>query len=382
MNNKTGFFHRDRLCVFCRYVLDRLYRGSDKKPGLFLCLALIVDVAFAVQVPDLYTVEIPIESQQTEQRLLAAKKGLGDVIVRVSGSRNALSNERISQALGDPDNFLKQFNFLTRKRVDQEGSEIEVQMVRLNFDPALINNLLRQSGLPIWGVNRPNLLLWLVQEQDGNRSIISAGDDSGLKQAIEDQASVRGLPTLFPLMDLEDNVALSTTDAWGLFQERLEQASRRYNSEAILAGKVYFNEQAEWTGRWLFIFRGETLSFNVHTKRLEDFPVDTINRVADYLASYYAVSTDAQQKGTVNLLIKGIRSTQDYALAGTYMEKFAAVRDVFVTRVEGDLLYMDLVTEGQPGKLKEAIALDNKLVPEPPLLGEDGREILVFRWRP
>ena len=344
---------------------------------LLLSLSLFTDFAFAVQVPELYIAEVPVESQQNADRLRAAKTGLGNVVVRISGAREALTNSWIKIALDNPDKYLKQFRFIVSKSFDATE-----QRVRLNFDAELVDQLLRDAGLPIWGVNRPNLLVWLVQEEGSNRDIIGADDKSGLKQAIAEQALIRGLPLLFPLMDLEDKVTLSTVDAWGLFQDRLERASLRYNAEAILAGKVYPNAQGEWTGRWLFIFNGQTLSFDAQTKRLEDLPVEVINRVADYLANYYAINTSASLKDRVKVVVKGVNSTEDYARASTYLAKFAAVRDVFISQVDGDQLFLDLVTEGQQGQLRQAIALDNKLVPEPSLIGVDGRDILVFRWQP
>lgn len=347
-----------------------------------LSLCLSADFAFAIQVQELYIAEVPVESQQNADRLRAAKTGLGNVVVRISGAREALANSWIEIALDNPDKYLKQFRFIINKSFDKKGGEAAGQRVRLNFDAELIDQLLRDAGLPIWGVNRPNLLIWLVQEKGGNRDIIGADDKSALKQAIAEQALIRGLPLLFPLMDLEDKSTLSTVDAWGLFQDRLERASLRYNAEAILAGKVYPDAQGGWTGRWLFIFNGQTLSFNAQTKRLEDFPVEAINRVADYLANYYAINTNALLKDRVRIVVKGVNSTEDYARASAYLEEFAAVRDVFISRVEGDQLFLDLLTEGQHGQLRQAIALGNKLEPEPSLIGADGREILVFRWRP
>ena len=375
------FFHREHKSAG-QHTLTYQCKELCKWLCLLCGLLITTETAFAVQVANLYTAEVSITSQQGSERQIATQKGLGEVVVRVSGDRTALMNGWIKQALNQPDKYLKQFNFLTKKGLDTQGVEQEEQFVRLSFVPTLVNKLLREAGLPIWGENRPNLLLWLVQEKNSKRSILSSGDDSKLKKAIDAEVTKRGLPALFPLMDLEDKVSLSTSDAWGLFQERLESASKRYKPEAILAGKVYFTEQGVWAGRWLFIFNGEVISFNAQSSTLKEFPVNAVNRVADHLAKYYSINTNTVEKGAVKIVIKGIHSVSAYASVAKYIKKFAAVRDVFVAGADDDRLFLELVTEGQLSKLKEAIALDDKLVPEASEIDVDGRETLVFQWHP
>jgi len=69
--------------------------------------------------------------------------------------------------------------------------------------------------VPIWGKQRPSTLVWLVVEDEGGRRLIGTDEESEYLSVLKERASVRGIPMLIPLLDLEDNARLKPSDVWG-----------------------------------------------------------------------------------------------------------------------------------------------------------------------
>ena len=59
---------------------------------------------------------------------------------------------------------------------------------------------------------------------------------------LKQTAKERGVPLSLPLMDLTDNVNISTYDVWGRFVEPLRKASTRYGVDNIIGARVYRND--------------------------------------------------------------------------------------------------------------------------------------------
>ncbi len=68
---------------------------------------------------------------------------------------------------------------------------------------------------PYGGSLRPQVLLWLVDEQGLSRNIISNSSASNLPFVVSEFSSQRGLPIMLPLMDLTDANKIKLSDVWG-----------------------------------------------------------------------------------------------------------------------------------------------------------------------
>lgn len=382
----VAFVHTIRnLLIQSDFGMLMLARYSHRFYSLLLALlfTFMAVPAGAVEMKNLYRVELLVQTQDTQERAKMTSRGMEEVIVRISGSNRALSNEQIKHALRTPDRFLQQYSYTNEltDNIDNQGGES--QILQLQFDATLIDSLLRRARLPIWGANRPNLLLWVTIDDEEGRHIVNTGDQSPLKQRITEQAYRRGLPILFPLMDLEDEASLPVIEAWGLFRDRLESASARYQPEAILAGRLYQSSDGIWIGRWKFIFNGQAHGFSSEAPDLNTYSEQAMDLVADRLSGYYAVNTANNYDTLVKFQVAGVSSLRDYAAVMEYLNKLAAVTDIAVVELLEDQLVFELTTEGTLDKLIEAIALDDKLIPRiespSPVSGE--MPALVYRWQ-
>ncbi len=345
------------------------------------CLILIYcQKLLAVEVAGLYTAELQVISQSVEERKRLTSQGLRMVLQRVSGHPATIEHEMIKTALLNPDRYLRQYGYDSLNESPDRESPTDLQWLRLQFDEIQIGKLLRKAQLPIWGSNRPQILLWLTIDDESGRHTLGADNDSGLVKQIEREAQRRGLPVILPLMDLQDESALPVTEAWGLFRQTLETASARYQPEAILAGRLYRNDEQFWHGRWQFIFNHQVTGFSTSGDSENGEFDQVIDYVADTLARHYAVNTDISRREKIRVKVENILSLAAYAEMTEYFKKLAAVTRVSVAGVERDSIIIELTAEDSLPKLQEAIALDNKLFELSADPAGDKHD-LVYRWQ-
>ncbi len=111
------------------------------------------------------------------------------------------------------------------------------------FDQAKLTELLQREMLPLWGDRRPVTIVWVAHDTDeGERLILDESLPSDLGEAIKRKGKERGVPLTLPLMDLTDNVNITTYDVWGRFVEPLRNASVRYAVDNIIGARVYKND--------------------------------------------------------------------------------------------------------------------------------------------
>ncbi|MCV6627355.1 MAG: DUF2066 domain-containing protein, partial [Cellvibrionaceae bacterium] len=109
----------------------------------------------AAKVDNLYRASFPVEKQDGAEREQLAAAGLARVLVKVSGRRNLPREGQLGEALQRANRYLQQFSY--------SGAE-QGFILHLDYAKGAVDNLLRKSALPIWPDNRPQILLWLVQD--------------------------------------------------------------------------------------------------------------------------------------------------------------------------------------------------------------------------
>lgn len=179
---------------------------------------------FAVEVPDLYSAKIPVKSQNSADRSVALKAAMQAVLIKVGGHADVVKAPTIKAALRNYKTFYTTYRY---NREDQQNHLI------VSFDEKKINQLFIEANLPLWGSLRPQILVWLVEEQQFDRQVLASSDSSALPQQIKDFSSLRGLPMIMPLMDLTDATQVNITDLWGRFLAPVERVSSRYAPDMV-----------------------------------------------------------------------------------------------------------------------------------------------------
>lgn len=373
---------------------------------VFLC-AVQAGVASAGQKVDIYRADTLVKTQSESERNAAARATFGEVIVRVSGQRSALDHPAIKAALPKAQNYLFGFSYKSSpEKITVDGKTFPAVGLQLNYEPQAIEQLLRDSQLPLWPATRPKVLVWLVAKEPVGLRLVPEVTDL---QAMQLQAQYRGLPLSFPKMDLEDSLSLTVDDLWALDIEKIKTASLRYRADAILIGRytpyslgpippaviidplatempaeaVTFPAsssaassvatdglidsasviQGPWLGDWQLIHTNSDQSFADETPEVKGLFVSAIDRAADYFANEYAIMPTNQGPQTIMLRVDNITSFGQFKQAQAYLDDLAMVQRMEVVKVNAEGMLVRLTTEGDAKLLMSTLALGRRLLP-------------------
>ena len=190
--------------------------------------------AFAVPTNGLYQVRTALSSQQPEEREAALGQALDILVVRLTGDPGVLQSEVVAELRKDPQQLISQYGV--------EGSSLVV-----DFDPLTTENRLREAGFPLWGANRPLLLVWWLDEVDGSTTLV--GDSQELAAPVQAAAQNRGLPIRLPLADLDEQLAATAENLSAEQPDSLLPVSQRYAADALL-GVIARSTGDKWQGQW------------------------------------------------------------------------------------------------------------------------------------
>ncbi len=359
------------------------HRRASLGFGLLVLAVLIfgnVDPAGAVPVPSLYTVQVPLNSNSPDARNEAYRAALAQVLTRITGSRDALRPDEINAQFPDAARYVLQF------RAGEDDT------LWVSLDGRAIERVLMSAGESVWGNDRPLTLVWLaVDWGHGEREIVAVDDvqrsssesrsidrNRLLRERVQEIAEQRGIPVVFPLLDIEDRESVSFSDIWGGFGERLQTASERYDVGSILVGRV----RADTTqrNRWSHYFGGEQREWTGE-------PEEVIHLLADTLAAQFAISGD-QVPATVPITVSGIDSVVAYGTVHAYLQNLALIEELSIRLVTGDQIHYSATAHGGRERLQRALRFARHLEPvdSPAPTGSTGEvrhaDALTFRYRP
>jgi hypothetical protein len=317
--------------------------------ALILLIAASPGVAGAVEMTSLYTAEVPLDAQQNDPRSAAYRDALAVVLLRVSGSGIGDDPEMVDFLFPNPASYVVQF---------RPG---EADTLWVTFDGVAVEDVLRRNGQAVWSSDRPLTLIWLaVDWGQGEREIIGADDPERsddesrtidrnrlLRQRVLDVAERRGLPVAFPLLDTEDLARISFPDIWGGFDELVLDASRRYEADSVLIGRV--RPESGQRNRWTYHFAGEERAWTGE-------PELVLNLVADMLAAEFAIGGDATLQ-SVELGVAGINTVDAYGSVQRMLSGLNVVESFAIRSVEGDRILYRVDAHGGAERLARALRL-------------------------
>ncbi|MCK8668879.1 DUF2066 domain-containing protein [Pseudomonas azerbaijanoccidens] len=201
------------------------------------CLSLISLVSHAETVKGLYQVREPVSGQAPEERDQAILRALDTLVLRLTGDPKAAQSPGLAAIRKEPQQIISQFGY------DAGPPEV----LKVDFDPATTEQVLRRAGLAMWGANRPSILGWWLNDSTEGSSLV--GDGQASAAPLRRAAQHRGLPLRLPLADLNEQIVATAPNLEGADAAPLRSASERYNADALLA--VHATEEAgQWQAKW------------------------------------------------------------------------------------------------------------------------------------
>lgn len=328
---------------------------------LLVVVAPLLPVA-AVEVPTLFTAEVLLDEDSDNPRDDAYKAALIEVLTRISGSELSRNEAAVDEMFPVPSAYVTQF---------QPGED---DTLVVSFDGEAIERVLRASGQIVWGSDRPLTLIWLaVDWGQGEREIIAAGDPDRLQQQSRsidrnrllrermlEIADNRGLPIAFPLLDTTDLQSVTFSDIWGGFDERILDASRRYEASSVLIGRI--RPSSAQQNRWTYLFGRESRNW-------AGPPEEVVGQIANLLAAEFAVGGNAPLE-MLTLNVSGVQTVDAYGSLQRILGSVSLIENARIGEVSGDVVSYQVEVRGGADRLRRALRFAGLLEQESP--GEFG----------
>ena len=303
--------------------------------------------ATAVPVRNLYAASVPLPAESPNPSNETFNEALGRVLVKVTGRRDASAPDYLMRLFPDPEQVVQ-----LHRREDQET-------IWVQFRRNAIKRVLDGEGQPVWGADRPEVLIWLALDAGwGQRSILSAESETDelltvdIEQADEARAVImeaaegRGVPVLLPLMDAEDLSRLSFAELWGDFSDTVMAASARYGVEVVLIGRARNGAAPGRQVRWTLLYENDRKDWQ------GDF-ADGPNGTADWLGGRLATTVDSVDK--IRLSVAGVKTLEHYGQLKNYFNSIEVVELFEVSRLNADYIEFDVTFRGDCDRLMRAM---------------------------
>ena len=355
---------------------------------IFLCFVLPLNIS-AIEVGNLYSAKVAVATQSAGDRNQALKDALRAILVKVGGKE--IEHPLFTQAIKNYNQYVTQYQYIRSN---------DKVLLNVSFDETKVNQLFKASDLAIWGRLRPQVMVWLVEEDGFERQIMSATSNSQLPKTINDFSQLRGLPLVMPIMDLTDLTSLSLTDVWGRFSQHVAQASARYMAEAVVVIRVsnssLINGQddsedcplcqkpslaVDWSlmtdaqSEHAQIFSEQYLGDNV-----EQLLISALSDITDIIYQQYALSTTNSNEFQID--VANIASLGDLIAVSDFLSELSAVQSVQLVSVKGTNRRFKLSLIGSHQSLLASLKLSEQLnrYVDPLAAPEDIGQVPVFYW--
>jgi len=324
----------------------------------------------------LYSVELPVLEQSAAERGRAATAGLLVVLSRLTGLSSVPRSDLIVDALARPQLYYNRFVFVSEE--DAEGAE-QLYM-RVTFQAAAVQKLIRQAQLPVWWTKRHRILAWTVVDEAGRREILNSASTHPVAQALQHEAQQRGLPLSMPLMDLDDQLAVSAADVWGKVGHSLDAAAKRYAADLVLIGRIsrnpgYLLTDQPYRGDWEVWIDGQPIVVSFDAADAQQAATEVVDVVAQRLAEKFAVLP--RQRYAQRVLITGLNDAARYAEFMAYLGSLEFVDNVGVSALDSRALHIWIDSSALPDQLEMLLTTEGRLVRDKLHRGLD----LALIWR-
>jgi uncharacterized protein len=312
----------------------------------------------AVVVEDLFSASVVVQDQSPELRQSAIQQGLGEVFVKLTGSRSVLSDPSIRDLLPKAARYLAEFSYSEGLLPDSSGSDAEnpaIMLLNVSFASAMLETVLRDQYLPIWPADRPEILLWLVMRTEEGYRFVVPDDGSGITEKFASALNRRGVPFITPLHDLQDRMAITSKQTWELSEGELHDASRRYGVDYWLV--IRFDqpddsglESGQLRGAWFLGGDQSRLQGAISALSTRRFIDESVDQAVDQFTPRFTYRAGQLGK-KIQLLVSDIYSYADFKAVITLLESLEMVLSTHVNRIERNQIYLEVVTESEPGIL-------------------------------
>ena len=327
---------------------------------------------------DLYFARVAVEGKSAQSRTEAYQAALQLVLIKLTGSTSIIGDRRISSIISNVDQYVKHYTYRT---IDTQKltSALANHYIDVYFTPSKLNRRINDLGFPVWSGERPRTILWLAVK-DGNQHFIlsnartktnkSAND---VRSALDRATQKFALPIVLPLMDGQDQSAISLFDIRNNFTAQIQQASNRYGLKTALVGELIRSSNT-WYARWILYLEDSVYRWQSSVPTLGAAIDVGMARLANQLTTEYSILIDYSQETLLKLSVTKLVSLDDYATVLNYLNGLSVTENVYLDRLSDSASYFTVKILGDRDNFHKIISKDNVLVADTAPLTDDANE--------
>lgn len=337
--------------------------------------------AAAVVVDDLYSIEMAVADQTTSVRLEAFNEGFRQVIVKISGSDDALLSPALKAPMERSSRYVKQFSYFNREQAVDEDLGIENLFLRVDFDQRLVETLLRENNFPVWGRERPSSLLVISYDVNENIKLVSDDAAPDLIEMLDQAANRHALPVLFPLMDLEDISRIGIGDVVSRQIDKISLMARRYAPDALVVGQIIGRSGEGWQGDWEVRFSEQIFKWKFKASSRNEVIEQVIGHLARILALEYALDDHKNSQLSLLISISALQGIENLIKVQKYLKSLNVVESTWVAMINKDVVTYRLRLRNDAEDLQRLIELGDVLELEDfPQVNTQGEEQIILNY--
>jgi len=287
------------------------------------------------------------------------EQALKQVLVKVSGNTDIDKLGETKLLLKNTQNLLSQYGY---RKI--QGAEYFSAV----FDKRKINKALKDMQQPVWGDTRPVTLIWLINNNKlVSDNIIKQSNDASLSWSLQQTEIRRGISLQFPLMDLDDNLALSVSDVKGRFYDQVANASTRYSRQHFVTAELQSTSSDKWRLKWQLVQSNNVSKQNITLINKQfvggksSITKQMVNAIADYYAGQYAILENQGEKFTQTLHINGIDSLAELAKLNSVLKSLFAIASYKIVALEAQQVSVEVKINGGLNSFKNALIVQPNL---------------------
>jgi len=332
-----------------------------------------IQSSLGADISQLYEASVKVIADKSENELI--KSAFSRVLIKVSGRSDISSSSAYAGLLKKADSAISQFRYdyiqKQQSKTPAEEQSAEEENVTIDkekwfwvrFNSGIVNSLLTDAAIPVWGKARPETLLWFSQEIKGKRIMQNQHDAVHIYNILKNQAESRGIALLFPFMDLQDQSAVSTSDIWANYNDSVLSASRRYQAQSTLTTRLFQQSGGLWVSQWTLLILGNSSSWEIKDNDLQRVLASGIDELADKLARQFTQSVQANNQNSVLVQINNINNFKQYQQLDDYLANLATVKSLTLVHVQQDRIIYEINYMGGQNALLQEIHLSDLLKP-------------------
>jgi len=329
---------------------------------LLMILGLIFWVSpplYAQIRPDQFDrVERVVTGRDESQKKIVFRQAVIEMLVRISGDRNIERHTLVRDIIESPESWVSRYYFESKN--DSSGV-IEKMVVTL--DVAVLTQKMKEKGLPIWGMLRPLVIVWCVveaaHEQSGAQSnILQEGEAHIFKEALLRAAKFRGLPLVFPLMDLTESGSVSEDVILSSTPELLKQHSERYEADVVVKIVLSQEKNEQWRLYWQSTHSQEKALEPIRGENFTEVAEAAVDAILRPLVLSYAAVLSSGVETALVFNVQGVKDLRDFVEVGERLKAFSLVKQSAIQSVMGDQVIYRILLQGDLAQFQHQLQSD------------------------